>query len=223
LPTHVYAAGFERIDSGLELAMLWKDGTSAILGQPANGSRATSVAVSGPNVYVSGVEGNGTQDVAKYWRNGVPVELTDGTQRGFATSIYISGTDIYVAGGEQPALGNIVPKYWKNGVPVVLPDSGQGALAQSIFVSGNNVYVAGWQNKTTQIDPTHTLTRPAATYWKNGIATELAAGTAGSMSNCIFVVGTDIYVTGCLSVLRSRLCTCDVLEKRRSGATHKHY
>jgi hypothetical protein len=147
-------------------------------------------------VYVAGIEGNGTQDVAKYWKNGVSVDLTDGTQRGFANSIYVSGTDVYVAGGEQASLSTSVAKYWKNGVPVVLPDLGQGALARSIFVSGNNVYVAGWRTKTVQIDPTHTWTGPVATYWKNGVATELTAGTAGSAANSVFVVGTDVFVAG---------------------------
>jgi hypothetical protein len=106
---------------------------------------------------VAGVEGNGTNDVAKYWKNGIAVDLTDGTQRGYSNSVFVAGTDVYVAGGEQAQLSNTVAKYWKNGIPFVLPDLGQGALAHSIFVLGNDVYVAEWQGKTTQLDPTHKL------------------------------------------------------------------
>jgi hypothetical protein len=141
------------------------------------------------------VESNGTTDVAKYWKNGNPVNLTDGTQRGFATSVVVAEPDVYVAGGEQ-TINSTVAKYWKNGAPVVLPDLGQGALAQSIFVSGNDVYAAGWQGKITQLDPTHTLHTQVATYWKNGLPTELTDGMALSIAYSIFVSGEDVYVAG---------------------------
>ena len=195
LTTHAYVAGFEENDAGLEIATYWNDGNKSALGAGTYGSIATAIAVSGADVYVAGVEGNGTNDVAKYWKNGVPVALTDGTQRGFANSIAVSGSDVYVAGGEQ-SLGSAVAKYWKNGAPVVLPDLGQGALAQSIFVSGPDVYVAGWQNKTTQIDPTHSVSAAVATYWKNGVPTELTNGTTLSIAYSIFVAGPDVYVAG---------------------------
>jgi len=194
--THVYAAGFQTNDSDAEIATYWNDGKAAVLGAGTNPSYATSIAVSSTDVYVAGVEGNGTNDVAKYWKNDIPGDLTDGTQRGFANSVVVSGTDVYVAGGEQRQLSNAVAKYWKNGVPVVLPDLGQGALAQSVFVSGTDVYIAGWQNKTTQLDPTHTLHTQIATYWKNGVPTELTNGTALSIAYSVFVSGTDVYVAG---------------------------
>jgi hypothetical protein len=196
--THVYAAGFQTNDADAEIATYWNDGKAAVLGAGTNPSYATSIAVSGTDVYVAGVEGNGTNDVARYWKNGIPVDLTDGTQRGFANSVVVSGTDVYVAGGEQTG-SSVVAKYWKNGVPVVLPDLGQGSLAQSVFVlgtDGTDVYVAGWQNKTTQLDPTHTLHTQVATYWKNGVPTELTNGTALSIAYSIFVTKTDVYVAG---------------------------
>jgi len=194
--THVYTAGFEENDAGQEIAKYWKDGQPTVLGAGTDGSYATSIAVSGSDVYVAGIEGNGTNDVAKYWKNGVAVDLTDGTQRGYAKSVFVSGSDVYVAGGEQAPLANTVAKYWKNGAPIVLPDLGQGALAHSIFVLGNDVYVAGWQGKTTQLDPTNTLHTQVATYWKNGVPTELTDGTALSVAYSIFVSGADVYVGG---------------------------
>jgi hypothetical protein len=103
----------------------------------------------------------------------------------------VAGPDVYVAGGEQTS-NSTVAKYWKNGAAVVLPDLGQGALAQSIFVSGNDVYTAGWQGKTTQLDATHTLHTQVATYWKNGMPTELTDGTALSIAYSTFVSGADV-------------------------------
>jgi hypothetical protein len=182
-------------DADAEVATFWNDGQAVVLGAGTDPSYATSIAVSGTDIYAAGVEGNGTNDVAKYWKNGAPVDLTDGTQRGFANSVVVAEPDVYVAGGEQTSNATVA-KYWKNGAAVVLPDLGHGALAQSIFVSGNDVYAAGWQGKTTQLDPTHTLHTQVATYWKNGVPTELTDGTALSIAYSIFVSGADVYVAG---------------------------
>jgi hypothetical protein len=79
---------------------------------------------------------------------------------------------------------------------VILPDLGEGALATSIFVSGPDVYVSGWVAKTSQLDPTHFVQSEIASYWKNGVLTELADELHTSMANSIFVSHGDIYVAG---------------------------
>jgi hypothetical protein len=191
--TDVYTAGYELSDAGAEIATYWKNGEAHVLGG-VNGSFATSIAVAGNDVYVAGLENNATQDVPKYWKNGVPVELTDGTNRSYANSIFVSGTDVYVAGGEQ--VSHTTAKYWKNGGPVILPDLGEGSLANSIFVSGQDVYVGGWVAKTAQLDPTHFVQSEIASYWKNGVLTQLADQLHTSMANSIFVSHGDIYVAG---------------------------
>jgi hypothetical protein len=193
--THIYAAGFVTNNAGLTIATYWIDGKPTSLGIGIYSSYATSIVVSGNDVYVAGVEGNGTNDVAKYWKNGKAVALTDGTQRGFAKSIAVSGNDVYVAGGEQTG-SNVVARYWKNRAPVSLKDLGHGALAQSIFVSGSDVYVAGWEGITTQIGPSNVLHTQAAAYWKNGGPAQLTDGTALAEANSIFVSGTDVFVAG---------------------------
>jgi hypothetical protein len=193
--TDVYAAGFEKNQAGLEIAKYWKNGQPVVLGAGTYSSSATSIAVSGSDVYAVGVEGNGTTDIAKYWKNGVPVELTDGTKTGRVHSIFVSGGDVYVA-GEEHTIGYGVAEYWKNGVPVILTDNTNPAEAWSIFVSGSDVYVAGYEYKTTQIDPTHSVTNPVAKYWKNGVPVELTNGLNAAIAYSIFVSGTDLYVAG---------------------------
>ncbi len=188
----VYAAGFEINDTGYSVARYWKNGALVVLTTGTHGSYAMSIAVSGSDVYVAGIESNGTNDVAKYWKNGVSVELTDGTHQGFVNSIFVDGTDLYVAGGETEP-GITKSKYWKNGVPVVLEN---GEMAQSILVSGTDVYVAGWRYKTTQIDPTHSVVNPVAMYWRNGTPTELTDGLNAAFAFSISVSGTNVYVGG---------------------------
>jgi hypothetical protein len=193
--TDVFTAGYELDDAGTTIAKYWKNSEAHTLGTGVNGSLANAIAVSGNDVYVAGIEGNGVQDVAKYWKNGVAVELTDPTNRGFANSIFVSGSDVYVAGGEQ-VIPTTIAKYWKNGNPVSLPDLGKGALANSIFVSGADVYVAGWVFKTTQLDPTHFRKTDVAAFWKNGVLTTLADGLTLTVAQSIFVAGGNVYVAG---------------------------
>src|SRR5882762_9193036 len=65
--TDVFTAGYELNDAGASIAKYWKNSESHTLGAGMNGSLANAIAVSGNDVYVAGVEGNGVQDVAKYW------------------------------------------------------------------------------------------------------------------------------------------------------------
>ena len=129
----VYTAGFEINDASYPVARYWKNKALVVLAPGTHGSYAMSIAVSGSDVYVAGIENNGTNDVAKYWKNGVSVELTDGTHQGFVNSIFVNGNDVYVAGGETEP-GITVGKYWKNGVPVVLENGEKrAALLESVW------------------------------------------------------------------------------------------
>jgi len=159
------------------------------------GGRALSIAVSGNDAYVAGMEWNGKsyqdasgstykKSVAKYWKNSQPVILTDGTEDAYAESIAVSGTDVYVAGTEwngksYQIQGNAyiyrksIAKYWKNGQAINLTDGTEDAVAKSIAISGTDVYVAGTVNGY-------------ATYWKNGVAVKLS--NVESDANSIFLV-----------------------------------
>ena len=84
----VYVAGFEEKGSGY-VAKYWKNGQAIELTDGTTNAAATSISVSGNDVYVCGsIEGN-----AVYWKNGNPVTLGAGN----ATSITVSGNDVYVA------------------------------------------------------------------------------------------------------------------------------
>jgi hypothetical protein len=192
-PGTVYVAGY--IDNG---ATVWRNGVAISL--PGTGAYASSVFVSGSNIYVAGYEWNGKGQTATVWKNGVATSLTDGTltdgtYSAMANSVFVSGSDVYVAGYdvlyESNGTGQIA-KIWKNGVATSLTDGTYYSIASSVFVSGSDVYVAGYEpNGRTQV----------AIVWKNGVATSLTDGTYYSIASSVFVSGSDVYVAGTVANL----------------------
>ena len=172
------------------IAKYWKNGGNPITLTSSSCAEAMSIAVSGTDVYVAGLESNGSNIlVAKYWKNGVAVNLTDGTQTAQANSIAVVGSDVYVAGLEADN-GVSVAKYWKNGNPISLTDGTKHAFAYSIAVVGSDVYVLGSEEKSsgTYIDK----------YWKNGTVVPLTIPVGNVVAEAfdITVSGSDVYVAG---------------------------
>ena len=195
--------------------MLWKNGVATALTDGTHNAAASSVAISGSDVYVSGWESNGINNIAYLWKNGVGEALTDGTLSAGAAQVIISGTDVYVAGGESgiDAQNNYQSNagYWKNGVytalltavPAANPAAGYsgGGYVAAIAIEGSDIYVAGAQYEFTLTGPGTAVVNDVPTYWKNGQAVALTDGLNPATAGSIAVVGTDVYVAGgnCLS------------------------
>lgn len=200
----VYAAGYE-VNAGIPLAIpkYWKNGVAVPLSDGSQGTgEATSIAVSGSDVYVAGwmyettmVSPNNyvSVPVAKVWKNGVSADFTNPTVTSVATSICLAGSDTRVAGfdasGNSVGGGNYyVAKYWKNGTPVVLTDGTHGAKLFSIATSGADVYTAGFEANANGVD--------VAKFWKNGVSTTLTDGSKTALVLSLAVLGSDIFTTG---------------------------
>ena len=176
----VYVAGFElplepvscgtcvQIRSGFAIAVLWKNGQLQYLTDGVHNAWATSVFVSGNDVYVAGFEGTS----ARLWKNEVVQNLENETSGGpfnIVNSVFVSGKDVYAAGN----------KVWKNGK--ILYERGGNYSFESIFVSDNDVYVVG---RETNFGGGY----DAAKLWKNGMIQDISYGSTMSYANSVFVV-----------------------------------
>jgi hypothetical protein len=103
--------------------------------------------------------------------------------------MFVSGTDVYAGGDDNGNSAFEVPKIWKNGSPMPITFQYGGDI-WALAGSGTDVYAAGYQWSETLGG------NGIATYWKNGIPTALTDGTNDAVANAIFVVGSDVYVTG---------------------------
>jgi hypothetical protein len=169
---------------------VWKNGVEQRLSSDYSSINVNSVYVFRGNIYVVG---GGDREFNPYdgypaylWENGIKQTLYWGSQYsgGSAHSVFVFGGDIYVTGDivdwcdyceGSPYAYAVV---WKNGIRQNLSNY---ASAQFVYVSGNDVYVAGIINN-------------CATLWKNDVAQQLS--NKESVANCVFVVGSDVYVVG---------------------------
>lgn len=206
---NVYVAGFENNAQENPEATLWKNGVLQNLGGTDGSivrssdedltlyrSEASSVFVSGDDVYVAGYEifqkeVKETENsvhyeyimLARLWKNGTIQNLSHGTLDDVATSVFVSGNDVYVLGYEILENPNkFALKFWKNGKAEIFAEVGkQTQVVNSIFVSEGDVYIAGRIENQAKL-------------WKNGVEFNLIGGTN---AYSVFVSGNDVYVAGC--------------------------
>jgi hypothetical protein len=204
--TDVYAVGYESLTTyrpfdqtaPIRIAKLWKNGVATTLSNTVLGGEATSVVVSGTDVYITGIEVGaahvttiGYSLSARLWKNNVSVPLNSiNTADTFATSVFVVGTDVYVAGYGIAYREMYKARYWKNGVETILPGAADNK-ASSIFVYGNLVYVAGSQFASSNGN------YGVAKYWRNGVENPLTSvSTSVSEATGIFVLDKIVYVSG---------------------------
>jgi len=197
----VYAVGYTHDATySVVKAIYWKNGVGTFLDGGPRSSSATSIALQGSDVYIGGessdINGN---SFATYWKNGVATMLPPRSVGSFVTSIAINGSDVYFAGGTVfDVNGHFVASYWKNGGPPVALQLLNGAISSTttgIAVNGADVYVAGNSLIDVVSGTTHTI-RYVATYWKNGVATQLTDTTSNNFTNSIATNGADVFVVG---------------------------
>lgn len=198
---NVYVAGYDYNATTHAInAVYWKNGSEVILSNPSHNAYATSIVVSGKDIYVAGYEVDDSNYTARYWKNGVAVSLTSGAHNAWATSIAVSGANVYVSGYESNGT-KYVAKYWKNGSVTVLSNGSNDAYATSVAVSGSDVYVAGYENNGGanpyyQSQGLNSGRNDVAKYWKNGNAVILTDGTEFARAFSVTTNGADAYVAG---------------------------
>jgi hypothetical protein len=132
--------------SGTRYPAYWKNKTPYMLGEQTVGNNiqtyplgaASSICVSGSDVYVGGSVDNSITPSACYWKNNGPTVFMP-RQGDFAegSAIAVSGSDVYMAGTdykEEPQ-ETYTACYWKNGVEVTLPASA------SALSTGNGLFI----------------------------------------------------------------------------------
>ena len=195
----VYVAGYGHNEQSMNFesfAIVWKNGvahllTNKIYSASGNSASASSVFVSGNDVYVAGYEENAQGiRIAKLWKNGVAQNLTDGKRSASATSIYVSGNDVYVTIHEywHWSVGYGVDKLLKNSVIQNITNETQRASFNSVFVSGKNVYVAGFEDNAQG--------KTVAKVWKDGVSEILPNEASYAYASSVYVSDNDVYVAG---------------------------
>lgn len=191
----VYVAGGSDPNNNYQ-AVGWKNGASLNLISATGSSFASSIVVSGADVYVVGDQqaGNTAITSATVWKNGAPTYLTDANtvsdiNRNNSNSMVVSGSDVYVAGfyiNKDPhSSANAVACYWKDGALNVVPSTSLECRANSVAVSGTDVYVVGYGYFSGQRQ---------AVYWKNGVINYITDGTHYAEAACVCVNGSDVYI-----------------------------
>lgn len=187
--TDVYVSGFEGGASSSRQAKYWKNGTVVTLAaSPSEVSIATSIAVSGTDVYVT-LNIYTPAPAAVIMKNGIATDLSGAFSVSSANAVFINSTDVYVAGRQTTYKST----YWKNGIVNNLPSTAMNTETEafSVFVSGSDIYISGYEKTTAGLGNIE-----VAKYWKNGLATNITNGTYNASADAIVIFGADIYAAG---------------------------
>jgi hypothetical protein len=184
-------------------AVYWKNGVEVDL---APSGTASSITVSGTDVYVGGYINDGLNIEAAYWKNGQQIQL-EGPGVSHVFGIALNGTDIYCVGDLYGPQGNGQDSvtYWVNGTRMHYSPNTNGQ-ATSIMFAGSEMYVGGQVWDLSGND--------TAVVWKNGVQNWY--GTPGG----IYALGlspTDTFAVGNLGTLPTYWTHTNFLQLASSG------
>ncbi len=195
-----YAVGYQTQSNDKNSAALWKNGELTYLTANSNVSNATSIIIANGDVYVGGNELINGISVAKIWKNGVGINLSDGSKNTSITDVFVNGTDVYACGIEQQSIDFALSKVWKNASVISNLNNQFSAYATNISVDNNEIYVSGSSDDV--------LGQSNATYWVNGISTNLGSGTCNGLytkdGNLVLAINSgavQIYKNGIRSTI----------------------
>jgi hypothetical protein len=195
-PKDIYVVGSIKAVNGYYVATYWKNGVIKKLTDSTSNCFATSIAVVGSDVYVSGQTGStaaaGDKTPGKnivYWKN----NTINSVGQGYGVAIAVQGTDVYIAGNGLTTNSATNVTCWKNGIPTKLHDDpAVNSVATGIALNGSDVFVIGNLNLVNQ----------AAICWKNGLRTTLTGDINGPYEGVlrgaygIALSGSDVYICG---------------------------
>ncbi|WP_239023213.1 Ig-like domain-containing protein [Muricauda aurantiaca] len=125
----VHVSGYRVVD-GTRVATTWKNGAGTDLTDGTSNSIATSLFVTGTDIYATGND----SDNSLVWKNGVVgtlLNIDDSTS--FLESVFVYGTDVYSCGAVSQNLQKAI--LWKNGEPTIFfPEDFSESSAFSVFV-----------------------------------------------------------------------------------------
>jgi hypothetical protein len=145
------------------------------------------LSVDGDDVYVAGSEQIGNLQVATYWKNGVSTNLVPrGNGYSYAYDVKMSRGDVYVTGTgsfQGVSLGTV----WKNDSKLEFEDDFEGVSLNQLEVEGSDIYLLGQRL---------TGSKPAISYWKNGIEHTLTDGSHQAVPGGFIVDNGTVLVAG---------------------------
>jgi len=178
-------------------AVVWMNGFPTDLPADGNFKKAYAAAVSGSDVYITGVwsASSGGKNTYRpcYWKNGGRVDLPAPSGEAKAVGIAVSGGTVYTCGYYTSDKGQQVPCYWAGDKKIDLSSGGMDGAANAIVVSGANVYTAGWCKTTTKNKEKANL----PCYWIGTKKTDLSVNANdNSYASCIAMGGGKLYIAG---------------------------